>query len=751
MKKIVSNLFFWGIILLLTIAISPKVFVVVSGSMEPSIKTGSLVFTKSIDPSQIKVGDVVAFTSPSNPKEAILHRIFSLKPTSPLTFQTKGDVNNSPDPWDLMAVGILGKQVFIIPYIGYLIAFIKTPFGFILLVVLPALWFIVSQIFYIKTQISLLPLLFLFLIPVIFSQNISAKFTGKSIVSAASFSTQNFSPPNTPNLISPSNNSFLKSNSFTVSWSDTDANYYIYQSSNSSDFANPYTSSNLDNNFIEVSGTPDYIYYWHVKACNQFDFCSPWSTAWYFTVDDTPPTSTLNDIPYNTNKSPFNLIYDLDDFSSTVKLCYSYNLGTYQCQDNFDFTFTKGDGTYYFYSQATDLAGNIEDKSDFTNSIIYDTIPPTTNLIINPTTPIFTGQNLIADIGPSFYLENYIQKILLPHNLSSNLTFSFKYFSEDTVEYSNLSVGISTDKITNILKFGGNGDFDWQTISHSLLQWAGQTIDIIFNLTKIDPSFITTTLLKDINIFPLDFRTGDTSPPEFLATDLGSGVDIASTSVTNISSTDLAGNIESTHSISIVTLPNIVLNKINSSTISIYNNTDSTVDLNNWILDLGSTLILINTTIPSFNSLDFFYDIGTTKINLLNNSGEIIDSTTFQNLGDATWQRQFDGLGPWIRVDTTPQISLQNRLSQSKITLTISGLGDTSINLDYSINYLANNIEQQIAGTILPNTIDQNNSISRDFYLGTCSTGTCLPAQNIGSTFVVNFSNLPPQTFVILF
>ena len=131
MKKIVSNLFFWGIILLLTIAISPKVFVVVSGSMEPEIKTGSLVFTKSIDPSQIKVGDIVAFTSPSNPKEAILHRIFSLKNTSPPTFQTKGDRNKLPDPWDLMAVGILGKQAFIIPYIGYIIAFVKTPLGFI--------------------------------------------------------------------------------------------------------------------------------------------------------------------------------------------------------------------------------------------------------------------------------------------------------------------------------------------------------------------------------------------------------------------------------------------------------------------------------------------------------------------------------------------------------------------------------------------------------------------------------------------
>lgn len=719
--------------------------------MEPTIKTGSVVVTKTVSPSTIKIGDIVAFTSPSNSKEAILHRINSIKSTTPLYFQTKGDNNKSPDPWDLTPVGILGKYYFYVPYLGYIGAFIKTKIGFILLIAIPSFLFIISEILFIKKQIKLLSLIFIFLLPIFFINNISAKFTGSSTINGATISVGNLSSPDIPSAIFPDENSYVLPNSIYVSWTNTDAHHYIYQSSNDSNFNDPYTSENITETHLTTTGTNDYIYYWHVKACNINNYCSPWSPTSSFIVDGTPPTSAIDDIPYATNQNNLNLIYSAFDNNQVdnTKLCYSFNLLNYQCQDNFSFNFSDGDGIYYFYSQATDTAGNVEDKNSFTNSIIYDTIPPTTNLLISSTAPSFTGQNLSTGIGQSFYLDSYVQNLLIPHNLSANLTFSFKYFSEDSVEYSHLDVGVSTaDNIWNLLSFGGAGDFDWQKISHSLLQWAGQTVDIYFKLTHLDPTFITTTIIKDFNISTLDLRTGDSSPPEFLSTDLGAGIYESLTSPNGISSTDLALNIESTHSISIVTLPNIVLNKITSSIISLYNNTDTSVDLNDWILDLGSTSIIINSTIPTFSSIDINYDIGTTKIILKNNSNEIIDSTTFQNLNTATWQRQFNGLGPWELISDQININLENRLSQSKITLIISGIADTSIDLNYSINYFANNIEQQIAGEILPNTIDSHGSISRDFYLGTCSTGVCIPQTNIGTTFTVTFSTLPTKTFV---
>ncbi len=755
-----KNIFFISLLLTLVIIISPvlpfkfipKIFIVLSGSMEPDIKTGSIVITKSINPLNLTAGDIVAYNSPLNSKENILHRIISIKSQNPLIFKTKGDKNNSPDTWDLMSVGVLGKKIFTIPYFGYLIAYIKSPIGFIIFTLIPAIYFIFSQIIYIKKQISLLSIIFIFLIPLIFSKNIYAKFIGNSLISNMSFSIGDLSIPDIPVLISPSNNIYLKSDPFTLSWSDTDASYYIYQSANNINFENPYTSENLSSNFTLTSGTNDYTYYWHVKACNQFDSCSDYSETRIFTIDDTPPISALEDIPYNTNQNTLNLIYWATDNNqvSNTNLCYSFNLGNYQCSPNFNFQFQDGDGLYYFYTQATDIANNIEDKTSFTNSIIYDTIPPTTNLLLNPTIPIFTGQNLINDIGSSFSLNSYTQKILIPHNLSSNLIFSFNYFSEDSDEFSHLNVGVSTaESITNILNFGGIGDFGWQTITHSLLQWAGQTIDIFFNLINIDPTYITTVLLDNIKISTLDLRIGETSPQEFLSTDLGSGIQDSTTNPENISSTDYAGNIEKSHITSIVNLPPIVLNKISSSTVSLFNNTTNEIDLTNWYLDLGSTNILINNSILPLNFLNINYEIGSTKIILFDNLNQVIDLTYFLISDNSIWQRQSDGLGPWILANGPILVNLYSRLTESKITMTISGLGDTSINMDYTINYISNNLEQQIAGNIDKNTIDNNNSTSRDFYLGSCSRGTCVPSNiDVGSTFSVKFSNLPIKTFV---
>lgn len=719
--------------------------------MEPAIKTGSLAITLPVLQKDIKQNDIVAFTSPSDPKETILHRIIFIKSTIPFNYQTKGDKNDFPDNWDLMGVGILGKYIFSIPYIGYLINYIKSPFGYLIIIIIPSIIFIISQIFFIKKQLSLILLLFI-LFPICFYPIIYAKFSSRSNIPSIIFSVGDLISPPIPNLITPINNSFLNTNSFTIEWFDVNASYYIYQSADNLTFENPYTSDKIYHTFTITSGTDNNVYYWHVKACNQNNFCSLWSDTRKFTVDNEKPISILNLDTYITNINNINIGYSATDNIGIdhTDLCYSFNLGPYNCQHDFNFNFTTGDGTYYFYTKSTDVASNVEnDNPIYSNAIIYDSIPPTTNLLINSTIPQFTGQNLISDIGTSFILDSYTQKILIPHNLSSNLTFSFNYFSEDTVEYSHLNVGVSTaNSITNILNFGGIGDFGWQNITHSLLQWAGQTIDIFFNLTKIDPTFITTVLLDNLKISTLDLRVGETNPPEFLATDLGSGILESTTIPISISSIDLAGNIESTHSISIVNLPTVVLNKINSSTISLFNNSNESVDLSNWSLDLGSTNILIDDIISPQSSLDIVYDVGTTKINLLNNVSEIIDSTIFNILGSATWQRQTNGLGPWILIDGPISINLFSRLTESKITLTISGLGDTSINMDYAINYFANNLEQQIAGTIDKNTIDINHSISRDFYLGTCSTGICFPNNNIESSFVVRFSNLPPQTFV---
>ena len=53
-----------------------KPFIVLSGSMEPSIMTGDMVFVKETDPDSLKVGDVIAYKSGS---AVVTHRIVEVK------------------------------------------------------------------------------------------------------------------------------------------------------------------------------------------------------------------------------------------------------------------------------------------------------------------------------------------------------------------------------------------------------------------------------------------------------------------------------------------------------------------------------------------------------------------------------------------------------------------------------------------------------------------------------------------------
>ncbi len=160
--NILETLVFLALVVIFVIVISPilpfknipRTYIVVSGSMEPTIKTGSVAFTIPTKPTEIKIGDIIAFASPMNGKDVILHRVFAIKSTAPLHFQTKGDSNNSPDNWDVMDVSVLGKEVFSIPYLGNAGAFMRKPLGFIILIVIPALLIIVGQIFSIKKSVA---------------------------------------------------------------------------------------------------------------------------------------------------------------------------------------------------------------------------------------------------------------------------------------------------------------------------------------------------------------------------------------------------------------------------------------------------------------------------------------------------------------------------------------------------------------------------------------------------------------------
>ncbi len=148
------------IVVLLLISFFPiknnyQIKIVKSGSMEPSINTGSLVIIK---PSKnYNVGDIITFGKDTKNDIPTTHRIVSSHAVSGvIMFTTKGDANSSKDINEIKQADIHGKVLFSIPFLGYLIDFARKPLGLIILVILPATIIIFDEVKKIISEITMM-------------------------------------------------------------------------------------------------------------------------------------------------------------------------------------------------------------------------------------------------------------------------------------------------------------------------------------------------------------------------------------------------------------------------------------------------------------------------------------------------------------------------------------------------------------------------------------------------------------------
>ena len=109
---------------------------VLSGSMEPDIKTGDLIIVKDTGKTSIEEGDIITFRI--NSDTLVTHRVVEIyNQNGDISFKTKGDANNAEDEDLVMGDDLVGKYIFRIPAFGYLTDLIRQPLGFVLLFVLP--------------------------------------------------------------------------------------------------------------------------------------------------------------------------------------------------------------------------------------------------------------------------------------------------------------------------------------------------------------------------------------------------------------------------------------------------------------------------------------------------------------------------------------------------------------------------------------------------------------------------------------
>lgn len=128
--KIIGNILIILVILAAAPIALPKLFGlqeynVISGSMEPTISVGSIVYVRGENFDQLSVGDIIAFESGAS---IVTHRITDIN-ANDMLITTKGDANNTEDFTPVAYTNVVGKVVAHFPIIGYVAGWLSTVAG----------------------------------------------------------------------------------------------------------------------------------------------------------------------------------------------------------------------------------------------------------------------------------------------------------------------------------------------------------------------------------------------------------------------------------------------------------------------------------------------------------------------------------------------------------------------------------------------------------------------------------------------
>lgn len=130
---------------------------VLSGSMEPSIKTGSIITIKPFsDTTSFQEGDVITFREAED--RLITHRIIEVvknELTGQVSYRTQGDNNDAPDLNAVLSANVIGKYTgFTIPYAGYAASFAGSKTGNVTLLIIPGILLVLYAMFTLWRAIS---------------------------------------------------------------------------------------------------------------------------------------------------------------------------------------------------------------------------------------------------------------------------------------------------------------------------------------------------------------------------------------------------------------------------------------------------------------------------------------------------------------------------------------------------------------------------------------------------------------------
>lgn len=105
-----------------------RVYAVISGSMEPAISVGDLIYVRQREPEAVAENDVIAFYGTESSGGIIVHRVVENRRVDG-SFLTKGDANAQPDLAPVGYERLLGTAEGRVPLLGNLALILTGTWG----------------------------------------------------------------------------------------------------------------------------------------------------------------------------------------------------------------------------------------------------------------------------------------------------------------------------------------------------------------------------------------------------------------------------------------------------------------------------------------------------------------------------------------------------------------------------------------------------------------------------------------------
>ena len=108
-----------------------EIYAVLSGSMEPEIPTGAIIYVKDVDPSTLEIGDDITYklSSGTPATHRIIEFVYDEEDPGVKKFRTKGIANDEADKNPVHPDSIIGEPIVTIPLLGFLAYFIQSKEG----------------------------------------------------------------------------------------------------------------------------------------------------------------------------------------------------------------------------------------------------------------------------------------------------------------------------------------------------------------------------------------------------------------------------------------------------------------------------------------------------------------------------------------------------------------------------------------------------------------------------------------------